>query len=199
MVWKLARGRDLWCLAGGILAAFTFLNASADAEAQASSAPLWEWRISNSVDLQELAASRPVKGIEFNNAAGAPGPTNGGALIDVDAWRVTNAFKEFDHQSKLGSKFDRDNHAAQTITAMMVALRPSESRSWSDSALISVTKDIGGTYEIIVTDDNCGPDGECQIYANPIPATIWLFLSALLGLLGIGIRQRRIEGGLEAH
>lgn len=34
------------------------------------------------------------------------------------------------------------------------------------------------------------PDSSCNAYATPIPATVWLFGSALLGLMGFGSRRR---------
>ena len=39
---------------------------------------------------------------------------------------------------------------------------------------------------------DCTDGGSCTAIAAPIPAALWLFLSAILGLVGIGRRRQRI-------
>jgi hypothetical protein len=46
-------------------------------------------------------------------------------------------------------------------------------------------------YKMVAIHANeCSPDQSCDAYATPIPATVWLFGSALLGLMGFGSRRR---------
>lgn len=47
------------------------------------------------------------------------------------------------------------------------------------------------SYSLVAVHANeCSPNNSCDAYATPIPATVWLFGSALLGLIGFGSRRR---------
>ena len=60
------------------------------------------------------------------------------------------------------------------------------------AALVDMIADEGGMLRIGGQGGNCdtATGDSCHFYANPIPAAAWLFISAILGLIGFGARRR---------
>lgn len=86
------------------------------------------------------------------------------------------------------------DEAMLTVAAIMVALNPDGKIAWTDKDLAGVIESEAGAYRVTVREEGCGADQSgCHAYPNPIPATVWLLAAALLGLLGIGMRQRRAQ------
>ena len=118
---------------------------------------------------------------------GAPWP-NGGPIsaTTLDHFKKGSA-------GDLGYHTDGDE-AMLTVAAIMVALNPDGKIAWTDKDLAGVIESEAGAYRVTVREEGCGAhQSGCHAYPNPIPATVWLLATALLGLLGIGMRQRRAQ------
>ena len=57
--------------------------------------------------------------------------------------------------------------------------------------LLGMIQDEDMNFRIVAHVLNCNNSDSCTVYANPIPPAIWLFVSALMGLGGLGYRRRR--------
>ena len=65
--------------------------------------------------------------------------------------------------------------------------------SMTDEQLAHMITDNLGNMRIGSQVLGCDGDTSCSITAAPIPGAIWLFASALLGLLGVGYRRQRFS------
>ena len=101
---------------------------------------------------------------------------------------------EFFQIKAKGAAGQHDKDSETIALTMMLIKSPAyavEAQAVSDM-LADLPKDIADGPQTGGPSDDCISGDSCSAIANPIPGAIWLFGSALLGLLGVGgYRSRR--------